>query len=393
MKRYACLLTFLLTLLLVMSACSTNKQVEEPVAPPPTPIELAEAAADTAAMAFEEEDYFRAMNYFNQSKDLYLQAQPTSAPTDSVDVNIEKIQINIAVTYMRMANESAQSFIYDEAINEYESAANIYKSLVPLTLSATERDEYVAILYRNMALTAQNGGQFERALGYYDSVLQYEPGNADILMAKYSILKNEIKDQVRAFQVLKDYAEASQDHNAYLVLANAYKDEGDTNTAAVYYDKAMELEQNEAVYSTVADFYRGVKNYGKSNEILEQMVALTEDNASIALAYRVMADNYDKLNNTSKKIEYYGKSLDLEPNADVALILANHWNKQKSWDRVITYATQTLNIDSSKAAAYLLRGNAYYMKKSYNAAKSDLQRIVNDPTYGNSASEILKRID
>ncbi len=392
MKKYAYLATILLALLLVVSACSSNKKVKEPVTPPPTPLELAKAAADTAATAFEEEDYFRALNYFNQSRDYYLQAQPTAAPTDSVDVNTEKIQINIAVTNMRMANESAQDLMYDDAINEYLAAANIYKSLTPLTMTAKERDEYVSILYRNMALTAQNSGQYERAMGYYDNVLQYEPGNADVLMAKYSILKNDIKDQVRAYNVLKDYAEASQDYKAYLVLANAYRDEKDNNTAAIYYDKAIELQQSAEVYTTVADFYRFIQNYKKSNEMLEKLVATISDNASVAQAYRIMADNYDKLKNNSKKIEFLDKSLNLEANADVALTLANHWNGQKNWDRVITYATKTINTDSSKAAAFLLRGNAYYQKKNFTAAKADLQRIAGDPNYGKSASDLLKKI-
>lgn len=392
MKKYTYLTTILLALLLVVSACSSNKKVEEPVTPPPTPLELAKAAADTAATAFEEEDYFRALNYFNQSRDFYLQAQTTAAPTDSVDVNVERIQINIAVTNMRMANESAQDLMYDDAINEYLTAVNIYKSLTPLTMTAKERDEYVSILYRNMALTAQNSGQYERALGYYDNVLQYEAGNADVLMAKYSILKNDIKDQVRAYNVLKDYAEASQDYKAYLVLANAYRDEKDNNTAAIYYDKAIQLQQSAEVYTSVANFYRSIQNYKKSNEMLEKLVATISDNASIAQSYRIMADNYDKLKNTSKKIEFLDKSLNLEANADVALTLANHWNGQKNWDRVITYATKTINTDSSKAAAFLLRGNAYYMKKNFNAAKADLQRIAGDPTYGKSASDILSKI-
>lgn len=392
MKKYEYLLALLLTLLLVMSACSTNKKVIEPVEQPPTLLILAQEAAQTAAMAFEDEDYFQALENFNRSKNFYMQAQSTASPTDSLDVNIEKIQINMAITHMRMANESVQSLMYDDAINEYVSAVNIYKSLVPLTMDATERDSYVSILYRNMALTAQNSGQSESALGYYDSVLQLEPGNSDVLMVKYNILKNDIKDQVRAYKVLQDYAEASQDYNAYVILAEAYRGEGENNTAAIYFDKAMEISQDVDAYTRGADFYREIKNYKKSNEILAKLVAATTDNASIALAYRIMADNYDKLNNNSKKIEFYDKSLNLEPNADVALVLASHWNQQKSWDRVITYATKVISIDSSKAAAYLLRGNAYYQKKNYTAAKSDLQRIQNDPNYGKSATDLLGKI-
>jgi len=392
MKETRYLLLALLAILLILSACSSNKKAKLPEVIPPTPLELARAYADSGATEYVDEFYPEALRAFSLSRDYYLQAAPTASPMDSVDVNIEKIQLNIALTYMSMANESVQLSMYEDALSEYTSAVNIYKSLVPLTITAEERDGYVAILYRNMALTAQNAGQYERALNYYDEVLTYEPGNEEILNIQYFILKDNIKDEVRAYQVLQDYAEASQNYNAFLILAQAYRDNGDNVTAATYYDRALELGQNLDVYTRVADFYRGIGNYQKSNEVLEQYVASGPDNASLALAYRVMASNYDRLRNNAKKIEYYEKSLAIDNNADVALTLANHYNQLKNWDRVISYATIVINQDSSKTAAFLLRGNAYYMKKNYNAARTDLTRIQNDPSYGNTAREILKNI-
>lgn len=378
--------------LLLLAACSSNKQVPEPVVIMPTPLELARAAADSAAAAFTLEDYQGALAAFAQARSYYQEAAPTAVPTDSIEVNIERIQLNIALTYMTMAKESTELGLYADALSEYESAVNIYKSLVPLTVSARERDSYVGILYRNLTVTAEKAAQYERALGYYDRILEYEPASEEILNLKYHLLKDKIKDEVRAYQVLKDYAEASQDFKAYLILAQAYKDNQDKDTAAIYYEKALTLGQTPDVYTRVADFYREIGNYSKSNEVLERFVATGPDNAALALAYRVMAGNYDKLKNVTKKIEYYDKSLAIERNADVALILANHYNQQKNWDRVISYATQVIGLDSSKAAAYLLRGNAYYMKKKYPEAKADLNRISSDPTYGKNARDLLAKI-
>lgn len=389
MKKARYLLLLPLVALLVLAACSSNKKVEEPVVLPPTPLELARAAADSAETAFMAEDYLNALKAFTQARDFYVQAAPTAAPTDSVDINIEKMQINMAITYLRMATESTSLGLNDDALNEYDSAANIYKSLVPVSITALDRDKRVAVIYNNMAILAEKSGEFERAIGFYDSYLAYEPGDEKALYTKYTILKNNIKDQVRAFQVLKDYAEASQNYTAYQILAQAYKESGDNNTAAVYYDRAMELGKNASIYRDVADFYRGIKNYAKSNEILDKLVATGPENASLAQAYRVMADNYDKLKNIAKKIEFYDKSLALEKNANVALILANHYNQQRNWDRVISYATQVLTIDSSESSAYLLRGNAYYQKKMKAQALADLQRIQNDPKYGKSAKDLL----
>ncbi|HOD59542.1 MAG: tetratricopeptide repeat protein [Candidatus Cloacimonetes bacterium] len=392
MKNIPYLLLTLVVLLLITAACSSNKTVEIPPPPPPSPLQLAHAYADSGATAFTAEDYLSAIKYFSQARDYYTQAAPTATPTDSIEVNIERIDLNIALSYVNQGNEDASLGLYDDALTTYEKAANIYKSLKPITIKPEERDDYLSKLYRNMAITAQNAKQYERALQYYDMVLTYEPGNEEILNIKYHILKDDIKDQVRAYQVLKDYAEASQDYKAYLILAAAYKDSGDNATAEIYYLKAMELGQNPDVYTRVADFYRETKNYTKSNEILTKLIASTTDKSTLALAYRVMADNYAKLGNTAKKIEAYDNSLKYEESAEIALLLADHWNKQKNWDKVITYATKAINANPSNAAAYLLRGNAYYMKKNYTAAKADLQRIQNDPTYGKSATDILKKI-
>lgn len=388
-SRYLILL--LLAAMMVFGACSKNK-TKTPVVIPPTPMELATAAADSASEAFDSEDYALALTQFTLARDLYLQVAPTAAPTDSIEVRIEKTHINIAVTNMRLANEYIDVSMYDDALIEYEQAAEIYKSLTPLTISAEERDDYVKIIYRNLASTAETAQKYEEALVYYDGYLAYDAGNEEVLNRKYFILKDNIKDLDRAITVLKDYAEASQSSNAYQILAKAYKDKGDTASAALYYDRALELSPTVDVFNRVADFYRETGNYLKSNTILEQYIATNPGNEALAITYRVMAGNYDKLKNNAKKIEYYEKSLTVEPNADVALLLANHYNGLKNWDKVINFATQAINKDSSKAVAFLLRGAAYYQKKNNAAAKADLLRIQNDPTYGAKAKELLKAI-
>lgn len=392
MKNYRYLILGMMMFLLVLAACSSNKKIKEPVVIPPSPMELASAAADSASAAYESEQWNVALNAFIQSRDYYQQAMATAAPTDSVDVLIERTQINIALTNIKLAEENIEYEMIEDALSEYESAAAIYKELAPLTITADERDGYVSMLYRLLAKTAQDAGYYERALGYLDNVLNYEPGSEDVLKTKYQILKDNIKDTERAYKVLKDYAEASQDYKAYLILAESYKENGNNATAGTYYDKALELGQNADVFTRVADFYRTTGSYQKSNQVLEQFVATQPGDEFLALAYRVMAGNYDQLNNTAKKIEFYDKSLKIEPNADVALILANYYHGLKKWDQVISYATQVINLDAAKAAAFLLRGNAYYMKKNNAAAKADLGRIQNDPTYGKSAKDLLSKI-
>jgi tetratricopeptide (TPR) repeat protein len=191
---------------------------------------------------------------------------------------------------------------------------------------------------------------------------------------------------------LKDYAEASKSYDAYIVLANAYKNNGDNNTASTYFDLALETSKTPEAYRNVADFYRSIENYSKSNQLLDQLTKIATDYATLAQAYRVMAENYGNLNNTSKKIEAYDKSLTYEKRVDVALTLANHYHSAQNWNRVINYTTQALSLEPNNSSALILRGNAYVKTKNNAAAKNDLNRIVNDPVHGKTAQAILKAL-
>lgn len=357
-----------------------------------TYIMLAEEAAESGARAYEDELFPQALEDFTSAHDYYVMAEPNSSPADSIDVNLERIQLNIALTYRKLANESDELSMYEDALNEYQAAADIYNGLELLTMTEAERDDELLIIYNNMAVTAEKAGRYEDALDYYDQVLEYSPGNETVLYTKYTILKDNINDEERAFQVLRDYAGASQNYNAYLILAQAYKESGDNATAATYYDQALELSEDLDVYTRVADFYRSIGDYERSNAVLEEFIASEPDEASLAAAYRVIAGNYERLGNTGKMVEYYDRSLDVEPNADVALLLANHYYQRKSWNNVINYASQVINLDASKSAAFLLRGYAYYMNKRYGEARTDLTRIQNDPTHGATARQILNLI-
>lgn len=357
-----------------------------------TYIKLAEDVAESGTTAYEDELFNQALEDFTSAIDYYELAKPNSSPTDSIDVNLERIRINIALTYRKLANESDELSMYDDALNEYQNAADIYHGLELLTMTETERDDELLVIYNNMAVTAEKAGRYEDALDYYDQVLEYSPGNETVLYTKYTILKNNINEEERAFQVLRDYAEASQNYNAYLILAQAYRESGDNDTAATYYDQALELAENWDVYTRVADFYRSIGDYNKSNTVLEEFIASEPEEASLAPAYRFIAGNYEKLGNTARMVEYYERSLDVELNADVALLLANHYYQRKSWNNVINYASQVINLDPSKSAAFLLRGYAYYMNKRYGEARTDLTRIQNDPTHGASARQILDLI-
>ncbi|MDD4147559.1 MAG: hypothetical protein PHO85_03455, partial [Candidatus Cloacimonetes bacterium] len=300
--------------------------------------------------------------------------------------------LNIAKTHVDLAYESIEASMYNEAIQHYETALNIYKNHEPVRISQTELDDYVKGALNNLAIASKSSHKFEAALGYYDQLLEMDPNNADVLNAKFFLLKDDIKDNARAFQVLEDYATVSNDASAYIMLADGYAQAGDIEQAEKAYLKAETLRSDADTFTRIANFYRANSQWEKANIYLEKLVATQPEASILAVVYSQIGQNYNKLNNRNKMIEYLEKSVNINPDPRIALSIAGHYNSVKNWGKVIQYSTIVLNSEPNNSDARILRGISYYQQKNNTAAKADLERLTSDPKYGNQAQAILKAI-
>jgi len=389
--RFYIMLLPAVLLVILLGACSGNKEVA-PVELPPTPMELANAAVTGAQSDYDDENYEEAIEKFREAIVQYELAAPTAPETDSVAVKIEQVQLFMAKIYMDMASESSNLEIHTDAIDQLQSALEIMQGIKPLTIPESEKTELIKALYRRTAYAQQAAGLYEDALKTYDKELAMDPDNEDILNIKYEILNDHIKDEARAIKVLKDYAETSQNYNAYLILGNRYDERKNFDEAKKYYEMALELNPNKDVLIMVANFYRNNAKWADSNAALERLVALKPDNSTLATVYNLIALNYTELKNRAKSIENLEKALAIEPNINNALSVAGYYHSAKNYNKTITYATMVLREDSNNSTALLLRGDSYFRLKRNSDAKADLQRIVNDRQHGNTAQQILKQI-
>ncbi|MCK9557850.1 MAG: hypothetical protein PHQ78_07700 [Candidatus Cloacimonetes bacterium] len=381
-----------LMVLILVSACSSNKQIEVEPEPTRNPLVLAREAAAVGAENYEGGMFEAAIMSFNEAIELFTEAAPTASPGDSIAQNIESMQLNIAKTHVDLAYESIEASMYNEAIQHYETALNIYKNHEPVRISQTELDDYVKGALNNLAIASKSSHKFEAALGYYDQLLEMDPNNADVLNAKFFLLKDDIKDNARAFQVLEDYATVSNDASAYIMLADGYAQAGDIEQAEKAYLKAETLRSDADTFTRIANFYRANSQWEKANIYLEKLVATQPEASILAVVYSQIGQNYNKLNNRNKMIEYLEKSVNINPDPRIALSIAGHYNSVKNWGKVIQYSTIVLNSEPNNSDARILRGISYYQQKNNTAAKADLERLTSDPKYGNQAQAILKAI-
>jgi tetratricopeptide (TPR) repeat protein len=387
------IMTFVvLVLLVLLSACGSNKKVQAPVEPVRNPLILAHSAAARGTEAFNDEFYNDAISAFTEAISLFNEAALTATPADSVAENIEKMNLNIAKSYIELANESMELSSFDEALDYYSKALNVYKSITPKLITQEELQQNIIGIYNNMAITAKQAGKYEQALTYYDQILKLTPNDADVLYAKFYVLRDNIKDENRAYAVLIDYAELTQDAKAFINVADSYAEKGNLIEAGKYYQKALAIEPSVDLYRRLANYYSGLKDYNNANLYLQKVADSNPESSELAQIYALMAKNYEGMNDKKKMVEYYEKSLSIERNPQLALLLASYYNSQKNYAKVISNANITLSIDPKNADALMLRGVAYYQMKNYSAAKADLERLQNDPKYGTQAKNLLKNI-
>ncbi len=381
-----------LVLLVLLSACGSNKKVQAPVEPVRNPLILAHSAAARGTEAFNDEFYNDAISAFTEAISLFNEAALTATPADSVAENIEKMNLNIAKSYIELANESMELSSFDEALDYYSKALNVYKSITPKLITQEELQQNIIGIYNNMAITAKQAGKYEQALTYYDQILKLTPNDADVLYAKFYVLRDNIKDENRAYAVLIDYAELTQDAKAFINVADSYAEKGNLIEAGKYYQKALAIEPSVDLYRRLANYYSGLKDYNNANLYLQKVADSNPEPSELAQIYALMAKNYEGMNDKKKMVEYYEKSLSIERNPQLALLLASYYNSQKNYAKVISNANITLSIDPKNADALMLRGVSYYQMKNYSAAKADLERLQNDPKYGTQAKNLLKNI-
>ncbi len=376
--------------MLTLAACGGNKQVQQEVVPVRNPLALAHEASATGTDAYDDKLYNEAIISFTEAIALFNEAAPTAVPSDSILLNIEKMNLNIAKSHIDMAGESMEANMYSEAIISYQNALTIYKTISPVRITQDELNKNILGVYNNLAITSKNAGQYEEAIKYYDSMLAMQPNDPDILNSKFFVLSDNIKDEVRAYAVLIEYAEASQDPAAFINLAERYQERGNSVEAGKYYTKALALKPDADMYRRMANFYRANKDWTNANIYLEKLVATNPPSGELATIYTMIGKNYDEQNNKKKMVEYYEKSIAIDRDPQLAKLLASYYNGTKTYQKVVTYATMTLTADARDVDALMLRGLAYYQLKNYASAKVDLERIQNDPKWGTQAKNLLK---
>jgi len=392
MKTTSRILIIISLLLLVAVSIHAKPKKKTPVVVEKTALELAIENIKAAENAYEDVDFDTAIAKYTTAIDCLKKAEPTASPEDDIPKQIFRIKMNVAKIHNDFAFDFFSQNDFDEALSHYESSMNIYKSIIAESTPQDSVSVYINRLYRNSAICSRKAGEFQKALDYYDLFLEANPEDDDILLQKFAIYKEDLKDENMAFEVLKEYALNKNDFNACHRLGDLYRDKNDLDNAVIWYNKALTIKEDSNIIQKLGSIYRSKTQWANSTQMLEKFILTNPEREALNSAYKLIADNYKNLGNKPKAAEYFLKSLELEYNEDIAIYLCSFYNENNNNDKILQYANLVLSNNPNNSTALLFRGIAKFNKKDTKGAKVDFERIKNDPKHGKTAQQYLNLI-
>lgn len=188
---------------------------------------------------------------------------------------------------------------------EYKKTPRYYTLQAQYYYSAKEFDNALEFIDEfdkmvpNSPLTYQM-----RALVYEEKGDEY---NAHLNWGKYNIIRKNIDIAINEF--LNAVQMKDDDVDLLFTLAALLTDNGETNHAAEYYEKIVELDpNNKEALRKLAAFREGIGDYKMQVQYLEKIVDVDSKDLG---ALKDLARGYERIKANKKAIEVYNKYLEL----------------------------------------------------------------------------------
>ena len=262
--------------------------------------------------------------------------------------------------------------------------------------------------YVRRGLEAQQQGESEQAIQYYNKAIELNPSSADaynsrgIAYAKKDELERAIQNFGKAIELNPSSADA------YNNRGNVYSDKGELDRAIQDYNKALELNPNDAVaynnrgiaYDNKGDFDQAIQDYNISIKLKPDFAevyhhrgvaygekgdfeqAMQDYNKAIDLkpdfadAYFNRGDAYSDKGEFDQAIQDYSKAIDLKPDPEAYYNRGIDYDNKGDFDQAIQDFDKAIELEPDYADAYINRGNAYSDKGEFDQAIQDYNKAV-----------------
>ncbi len=241
-------------------------------------------------------------------------------------------------------------------------------------------------------------GNFYEALKYLKKLvtLKERTGNINSIAEIYPVIAlsyQSIGDYKSALKYYEKALNILDDNNlnktlSYSGMGEMYKELGDYKKALINYQKALKIIENRLgknsidttmFYDKIGNFYMEMKNYPKALEVLNKSLAIKKNTTTtkkidMALSYMNLGSVYYRMKNYSKALECFNKELNLK----LKLVNQNHYHPiiATSYNNIGLVYLDTRNYQQAleyfKKALYIqensIKSNRILVKNYYNMA-------------------------
>ena len=281
------------------------------------------------------------------------------------------------------------------------------------------------VFYFNRGLAYNDKGEYGKAIGDYDKVIELSPELPDAYCARGMAYCGRAMKQMNRAEIekaLSDYDKAIKLDpaftEAYLMRGLAHKLSGKYDKALADYNKALELDpanasakdsikqlqderasappegKNPAFYCERGSAYL---NGGEVDKALADFNKAVELNPGLALAYCNRGSVYISKNEYDKALSDLNKAIELVP--DFSMAYNNRgmvYKKRGEYEKALSDYNKAIELDHENVVFYNNRAQAYEEKGEYDKSISDSNKALelspkNSMAYNNRGLAYFKK--
>jgi putative PEP-CTERM system TPR-repeat lipoprotein len=320
--------------------------------------------------AYQKKGFYYFSRGKNAAGEMELAAAVKMAP-DSLNS-----RLLLASYYMRKGNDIKARSVLNAGLTGNKNDALLYGALAAVLFSENRPDEGVKSLqkakeidpllpatYQSLATYYAASGNYDKAIGEYNSLLSKDPRNARALLSLAALY--EIKDDDRTALVYYQKAKDANIPAAFLAQASHYMKRKQTDKAIKVLDEAIKIDpRNTPALEMKGRILVADKKYKEALKVFDDLEAINPD-AGIVLK----VNTYAAMKDIAKAIEEARQVINKYPNsARGYLLLGSVYENQKDYNSAIRETKNGLHADGNDANAFLYLGKLWEINKDYDKA-------------------------
>jgi tetratricopeptide (TPR) repeat protein len=317
-------------LLLLLTACATGRQKLSP---------QGNVDFKTANVYYAQKNVEQAEKYY--SKVLADNPNHAVALRRLADINLFNGETFAARSVE--FNQKAYEY-YAKAIAITEAFPNLTDQEKIDLRDMKKRKESAWTRIYKVAEAQETDGNTQAAMATFELVSKLDPSRPEPMIKLKNIYLNDLKDDVKAEQILLSLIKDDPDKLIYLQELGAfYYNKANYTEAVKYFEKAkLQLPRSIDNRMNISACYYELKDYPKAMEATQEAMAIEPNNIDLIDNARSIAA---KMGDKELSLTYLTKLIDLRSNEEDFIAILSILLEKEDYAGVITYAEKWYNWD------------------------------------------------